>query len=149
MTPLKKVYSAFLAKMLDDEYGAWTIEEITQDLNQLLKAAIVWFKFPRVSLEFTIDEDGDECFVNDLDNEEIQIIATYMKCEWLNRSILTWEHIKAQYTERDFSEANLLDKLCATLEMEKKNALRLESLYYRSIKGKPFRYRRLAGYNDD
>lgn len=140
MTPFSKVYDAFLAKMLDDEYGAWTVEEIEQDLEQLLKAAICWFKFPRIPLD--INEDG---FVNSLTNIEIQIIATYMKCEWLNRSILTWEHIKAQYTERDFSEANLLDKLCATLEQEKKNALKLESIYYRSIKGKPFKYQRLAG----
>ena len=149
MTPFEAVYSAFLSKMLDDEYGDWTIEEIKQDLNQLLKAAITWFKFPRVSLDFAIDEDGNEVgFVERLDNEEIQIIATYMKCEWLNRSILTWEHIKAQYTERDFSEANLLNKLCSALEQEKKNALRLESIYYRSIKGKPFRYRKLAGFNE-
>lgn len=148
MTPCEKVYEVFLSKILDDEYGAWTIEEIKRDLNQLLRAAIVWFKFPRISLQLDKDEDGNEYFVDTLENEEIQIIATYMKCEWLNRSILTWEHIKAQYTERDFSEANLLDKLCAALEQEKKNALKLESIYYRSIKGKPFKYRKLAGFND-
>ena len=36
-----------------------------------------------------------------------------MKCEWLNRTILTWEHVKPMYEEKDFSEANLIDKLHA------------------------------------
>ena len=56
------------------------------------------------------DETGEENFADDLNNEEIQILATYMKCEWLNRTILTWENVKPLYEERDFSQANLLDK---------------------------------------
>lgn len=139
-TPFKDVYKAFLPKILEDEWGQWTREEIEFDLRQIMEAAIPNFKFPRVSL----DRD-DEGFYEDLDNEEIQIIATYMKCEWLNRNILTWENVKSLYEERDFSQANLLKSLGETLERERKNALRLESLYYRSIKGKPFKYKRLAG----
>ena len=42
-----------------------------------------------------------------------------MKCEWLNRSIMTWENVKPLYEERDFSQANLLDKLKNTLESER------------------------------
>ena len=109
-------------------------------MRQLLESAIPWFKFPRISLER--DNEG---FKEELSNEEIQIIASYMKCEWLNRCIMTWENIKTLYEERDFSQANLLDKLGETLERERNNALKLESIYYRSIKGKPFKYRKLAG----
>lgn len=139
-TPFNKVYDAFLAKILDDEWGQWTFEEMECDLRALLDGALPYFKFPRVSLE--IREDS---FVEDLSNEEIQIIATYMKCEWLNRCILTWENVKTLYEERDFSQANLLDKLGDTLTKERKNALNLESIYYRSIKGKPYGYQKLAG----
>ena len=67
-----------------------------------------------------------------------------MKCEWLNRTILTWENIKPLYEERDFSQANLLSKFNETLEAEKYNALTLESIYYRSITGAPFAYTKLA-----
>lgn len=102
-------------------------------------AAIPRFKFPRVSLEFS----GDS-FVGDLGNTEIQILAQYMKVEWLNRSILTWENIKPLYTERDFSPANMLDKLKQLLEIEKKDALEQERIYYRSINGQPWEYERLA-----
>ena len=90
-------------------------------------------------------ERNEEGFLEKLENAEIQILSTYMKCEWLNRSIMTWENIKPLYEERDFSQANLLDKLKNTLESERLNAARLEGVYYRSIKGKSYKYRKLAG----
>lgn len=141
MTNFQVVYDAFLAKMLDDEWANWYEDDILEDWKSLLMSAIPWFKFPRVSLEVSEDEDA---FVDDLNNEEVQILATYMKCEWLNRTILTWENIKPLYEERDFSQANLLSKFNDTLAAEKKNAARLESIYYRSIKRKPFDYTQLA-----
>ena len=141
MTDFQVVYDAFLGKILEDEWVQWDLEDIEADWKVLLMGALPWFKFPRVSLE--INEDGDG-FVEDLNNEEVQILATYMKCEWLNRTILTWENVKPLYEERDFSQANLLDKFNEMLAAEKKNAARLEALYYRSIKRKPFGYSQLA-----
>lgn len=79
-----------------------------------------------------------------MDNEEIQIIATYMKCEWLNRTILTWENVKPLYEERDFSQANLLSKFTELLKKEESKVHRLESIYYRAPQRKPFSYRLLA-----
>ena len=145
MTQLQVVYDAFLGKMLEDEWMNWDLEDIEADWRVLLNAALPWFKFPRVSLDIIVDEEDDEeKFEADLSNEEIQIIATYMKCEWLNRTILTWENVKPLYEERDFSQANLLDKFNEMLAAEKKNAARLEAVYYRSIKRKPFEYRQMA-----
>lgn len=141
MTNFQVVYDAFLAKMLDDEWANWYEDDILEDWKALLMSAIPWFKFPRVSLEVN---EGEDAFIDDLNNEEVQILATYMKCEWLNRTILTWENIKPLYEERDFSQANLLSKFNDTLAAEKKNAARLESIYYRSIKRKPFDYTQLA-----
>ena len=142
MTSIQAVYDAFLTKMLEDEWLNWTDEENQQDWRSLLDGAIPWFKFPRVSLE--IDEDGN--FVDEnISNVEIQILATYMKCEWLNREILTWENVKPLYVERDFSQANLIDKLKTLLEREEYKALKLERIYYRSREGKPFDFRKLAG----
>jgi hypothetical protein len=139
MTPYTKVYDAFLARILEDEWDNWLIEEAEQDWRLILEAALPWFKFPRVSLE--TNENG---FVNTLGVEEIQILANYMKCEWLNRCILTWENIKPMYNERDFSQANLLDKLQNKLDGERETARELESIYYRSRKGRPFNFASLA-----
>lgn len=140
MTPLQTVYDAFLATMLEDEWQLWEDYEVQQDLRAILSTALPQFRFPRVDLAI----NGDS-FVSELSNTEIQILARYMKCEWLNRSILTWENIKPLYEERDFSMANMLDKLYDSLAYEKKEAKRIESIYYRSIDNKPFNYSKLAG----
>lgn len=140
MTSFDKVYDAFLAKILEDEWNCWTEEEMRQDLKVLLLGSLIWFKFPRVSLDY---DDEYDYFYEELNNTEIQILATYMKCEWLNRTILTWENIKPLYEERDFSQANMLDKLNNTLAAERKNARQLEAKYYRSIDYKPFHYNKL------
>ena len=139
MTSFQPIYDAFLSKILEDEWQNWTVEEMEADMFTLLQGAISWFKFPRVSLEYT-----SEGFTDNLSNEEIQILACYMKCEWLNRTILTWENVKPLYEERDFSQANLIDKFNQMLAAEKKNAAKLEANYYRSVNKKPFAYRKLA-----
>ena len=142
MTPFRKVNEAFLSRILEDEWQHWMLEEAEQDWYQIMINALTWFKFPRTSLE--INEEG---FINDLSNEEIQIIADFMKCEWLNRCIMTWENVKPLYEERDFSQANLLDKLDDLYKAQEEKALRREAVYYRSIKGKPFDFSKLAGGN--
>ena len=139
-TNLQDVYDAFLAKMLEDEWTGWDKEEeVKKDWKAILESAIPYFKFPKKSLAFS----GDS-FVEKLNNIEIQILATYMKVEWLNRTILTWENVKPLYYEKDFSQANLIDKFRQLLEREEKKAHRLESIYYRSIDGKPFDYGKLT-----
>lgn len=142
MTPFSKVYDAFLSRILEDEWQHWMKEEAERDWYQIMTNAVTWFKFPRVSLEF--DDNG---FIDDLNNEEIQIIADFMKCEWLNRCIMTWENVKPLYEERDFSQANLLDKLDELQQAQEKKARQREANYYRSIKGKPFDFSKLAGGN--
>lgn len=142
MTPYTKVYEAFLARILEDEWDKWLIDEAEADWRQILDMAIPHFKFPRVSLEQT-----DDGFSGDLGVEEIQILANFMKVEWLNRCIMTWENVKPLYVERDFSQANLLDKLNAMITNERANAEKMESIYYRSRKGKPFDFSKLATKN--
>ena len=143
MTSFDIVYTAFLSKVLEDEWGEWKEAEVEEDLFTLLQAAIARFKFPRVSLEYT-----SEGFTDTLTNDEVQILASYMKCEWLNRNILTWENVKPLYEERDFSQANLLDKFNNMLAAEQSQAAKLEAIYYRSVKKRPFEYRRLAQQDD-
>ena len=48
------------------------------------------------------------------------------------------KNIKPLYEERDFSQANLLDKLNSLYEAQEKKAREREAIYYRSRKGKPF-----------
>ena len=141
-TPLTKVYDSFESKILEDEWGDWTIEDIRADEFQILCAAIPWFKFPRSSLEF---DETQENFLGDLDNKEIQLLSTYMKCEWIDRTITSWENLKPLYDERDFSQANLIDKFREKLKDEREVAHWQESNYYRSRDAKPFDFSKMAG----
>jgi len=52
--------------MLDDEWANWYEEDLQADWKALLMGALTWFKFPRVSLDYT-----DEGFISDLNNDEI------------------------------------------------------------------------------
>ena len=54
-TPYETIYSAFLSKVLEDDWGKWTIEEVEMDIKQIMLAALPWFKFPRNSLELSTE----------------------------------------------------------------------------------------------
>ena len=118
-TPLLKIYNAFLVRITADE---WTLEEelaiVERDWQELLRMAIFRFKYPRIDLTIEdLDEEADTPqlhrfqFVNDLTNDEIQLLALYMKHEWIKRCIASWENIRQLYADKDFSQANHLDKL--------------------------------------
>lgn len=158
-TPFLKVYDAFLARITADE---WTLEEelaiVERDWQELLKIAIFRFKYPRVKLE--IEEVSNEGeienenhpqlqtyqFVGDLTNDEIQLLALYMKHEWIKRCIASWENIRQLYADKDFSQANHLDKLNkleAAVELE---VHRAEGIYDRSREKTPAElFKKLAG----
>ena len=155
-TPFLKVYDAFLARITADE---WTLEEelaiVERDWQELLNIAIFRFKYPRVSLEKEEIEPNDNDnphelkmyqFVDDLTNDEIQLLALYMKHEWVKRCIASWENIRQLYADKDFSQANHLDKLNkleAAIEKEVRHA---EGVYDRSRKKRPADlFKRLAG----
>jgi hypothetical protein len=152
-TPFLKVYDAFLARISADE---WTLEEelaiVERDWQELLKIAIFRFKYPRVDLSveelYPTNDDGlkQYQFVGDLSNDEIQLLALYMKHEWVKRCIASWENIRQLYSSKDFSQANHLDKLIkleAAIELEVHKA---EGIYDRSrYKNPADLFKRLAG----
>lgn len=124
-TPFLKVYDAFLARISADD---WMLEEelaiVERDWRALLEMAIARFKYPRTKLEFEItDNDGiaQYQFIDDLSNEEIQLLALMMKHEWVKRCIASYNEIRYLYADKDFSQANHLDKL---LKLE--SAVKLE-----------------------
>ena len=153
-TPFLKVYEAFLARITADE---WTLEEelaiVERDWQELLQIAIFRFKYPRVDLIIEELDDNSENeglkqyqFVNDLNNDEIQLLALYMKHEWVKRCIASWENIRQLYADKDFSQANHLDKLNkleAAIQLE---VHRAEGVYDRSREKRPAELsRKLAG----
>ena len=152
-TPFLKVYDAFLARITADE---WTLEEelaiVERDWQELLNIAIFRFKYPRVSLVVEEINDGDDeqliskQFVEDLTNDEIQLLALYMKHEWVKRCIASWENIRQLYADKDFSQANHLDKLNKLESAIQLEVHRAEGIYDKSRNKSPADlFRKLAG----
>ena len=153
-TPFVKVYDAFLARITADE---WTLEEeltiVERDWRELLRMAIFRFKYPRVSLEYeqivqveTPEQLTTYQFVDDLTNDEIQLLALYMKHEWIKRCIASWENIRQLYESKDFSQANHLDKL-NKLQLQVEDEIhKAEGIYDRSRDKRPADlFKHLAG----
>ena len=157
-TPVIKVYDAFLARITADE---WTLEEelaiVERDWQELLQMAIFRFKYPRVSLDIEeINSNESEemespqiksyQFVNNLTNDEIQLLALYMKHEWIKRCIASWENIRQLYADKDFSQANHLDKLNKLEVAVAREIHKAEGIYDRSREKTPANlFRKLAG----
>lgn len=147
MIKLMDVYDAFLAKVNEDDWcSCYSKEEMDwylQDWKSILDSAILYFKFPRCGLDIDVEQ---QCFTDEkMSQDEIQILAIYMKQEWLKRTVDSWENIKTQYEESDFSQANLLKTFIALRQQVIEESQYAESLYYRSRQKKPFHYSKLAG----
>lgn len=147
MVTLMDVYDAFLSKVNEDDwahcYSQEDLEWFIKDWRAFLNSALPYFKFPRCSLE--INEETQSFVDKRVGQQEIHVIATYMKQEWLKRTIDSWENIKTQYDEKDFSQANLLKTFIQLKDQVITEAKYAESVYYRSVNKKPFSFRKLAG----
>ena len=143
-TPLQDVYDAFLSKIEADD---WMLTEeenvVTEDWRMLLNAAIMQFRYPRVSLDY---DKESAVFTDNLGNDEIQILANLMKLEWIRRCISTWDNIRQLYSDKDFSQANFLDKLNKTGEQVRDECRLMLDRYGRSTNYKPSKlFGKLAG----
>lgn len=142
-TPFQAIYDAFLARIESDE---WSLPEqfelAKRDWQEFLKIAVFRFRYPRVDLSYS-EQLGE--FEGELTNDEIQVLATFMKHEWIRRCIASWEEIKMLYSNKDFSQANHLDKLIKLNDQTNYECVKTQAIYSRVINKQPFDFRKLAG----
>ena len=143
-TPLQKVYDAFLAKLEEDEWMlAEDVNVVEDDWRQILDAAIFRVRYPHVSLDYDA-ETG--IFIDTLGNDEIQLLANLMKSEWINRTIAVWDNLRQLYSDKDFSQANFLDKLNKTGAQVDDTCRLMLDRYGRAVRYKPNKiFSKLAG----
>ena len=142
-TPCQAIYDSFLARISSDEWVLPDEMYIAQrDWFEFLKMAIFRFRFPRKSLEYDVEQMA---FNEELDDAEIQVLAIYMKHEWVKRCVASWEEIRMLYSNKDFSQANHLDKLIKLSDQLELECAKSAATYYRSINGRPYDYTKLAG----
>jgi len=144
-TELQEVYDFLLAKT-DAKEWAWTedIELLQADWKMLLRMAIQDFLFPRVSLELEENIDGETVFVDTITDAEKQVLATYMKHEWLKRCITNWKNIEMLYHDKDFKISGKASHLNALINLEAvydEECKKVANKYSRKV----FNYTDLAG----
>lgn len=145
-TAFQNVFDAFLARIESDDWSLpEELEMAERDWFELMKIAIFRFKYPRVSLDFDIETDT---FESELTNDEIQVLAVLMKHEWIRRCIASWEEIKMLYSNKDFSQANHLDKLLKLSQQVNEQCIKAQATYSRVINKRPFDFKVLAGKNN-
>lgn len=139
MTLFTKVQDSFLSKVTDDmqlELDKTETEALLEEL--LLQDAIPMFEFPRIDLDDIGTDSDDNPYWNiDLTNEEINILATYMVCAWLDQQINSVENTRQKYTGADFkmtSQANHLKTLQSLRKDWERKGLHLQRLYSRRKK---------------
>lgn len=137
-TPFREIYEIFLSGITQDEWDTMTeIGFLEKDWLMILKSAIPMFMFPRVKLNYN---ETEECFVNKLGDDEIQLLAVFMRNVWLKRALYSCRVIEQQYNTKDFqltSTANQLDKLIAAAEYSDKECKHRTNLYSRVINHEP------------
>ena len=113
------------------------------DMREILDGAIFRVRYPHVSLDYDA-ETG--LFIETLGKDEIQLLALLMKSEWINRCIATWDNIRQLYSDKDFSQANFLDKLNKTGAQVEDTCRLMLDRYGRAVRYKPNRiFGKLAG----
>lgn len=148
MITLQQVYDNFLSRVTDDEWADCNVTEedlewMIADWRSILNQAIPYFKFPRCSL---LIDDITQTFVDpNMSEDEVAILAVYMKQQWVKRSIDTWENIKTQYEEHEFSQAHLLNQFIKLKAQADEEAKELEAIYYRAPNKRVFNFGKLAG----
>ena len=95
MVTLMDVYDAFLSRVNEDDwahcYSQEDLEWFIKDWRAFLNSALPYFKFPRCSLE--INEETQSFVDERVGQQEIHVIATYMKQEWLKRTRKIYKEI--------------------------------------------------------
>ena len=115
----------------------------------MLISAIPGFEFPRKNINKytleaaapanganTIDYLNDDCsvFMMELTQEEINILAVLMMCNWLQRQITSIENVRMKYSGSDFkftSQANHMSKVQALKTEYERLGFHMQRLYKR------------------
>lgn len=143
-TPFTNIYDLFFTKIVDDYFMEITEEETRAACQDLLLSSVYMFEFPRVPLDYILNEKQEDqttisYFTHKLNDEEKNILATYMVVAWLGQQLATVELVRMKYSGTDFkftSQANHLQKLNQLRTQYTQQGFHLQRLYKRRFRDK-------------
>jgi len=125
------IFQKFMHEIDDFDLTSLTEEEMKVENKLTLSKAITLFKKCKQSL---IRDDVLEIFTNDLTEEEMWILADYMRKVWLDEKINNGELLKLRLTDKDFktfSPADLLGTMSKLkLQYDKELKLKVNNYLY-------------------
>jgi hypothetical protein len=124
-TPYENVFDSFLSKIEDDFYTNIQFD-IEADLTKLLNTAIVQFDFPKVDI---LDKDDVmQQFNIDLSLHEIEILANFMKLEWIKRKINSASLLQQMIGDKDFRLTSQANHLKVLIDLKSETEKEINSL---------------------
>lgn len=136
----KFLFPLFLSTLSSCTLASYADEELEQALNEFAVRAIARFRFPRIDLAYTIDENGKGSFVNNITMSELEVILCWMKVLWLEYQLSKERNYENLYADKDvkaFSSGNLIASIVKALDTFTTQARKIEEFYYRSNNGIP------------
>ena len=102
------VFPKFMHEINDFDLTSLTEEQMTVENKLTLSKAVTLFKKCKQNL---VRDDITETFTNTLTEEEMWILADYMRKVWLDEKINNGELLKLRLTDKDFKTFSPADQL--------------------------------------
>ena len=89
MTPYENVFNRFLHKIEDPELATYSEDDQNSIMIEFMNTALANMELEGISLTSNLnDRDNDLMeFTDDLTNMEIELLAIYMNCAWLEQKM--------------------------------------------------------------
>lgn len=145
MVSFETLYNQFLSSISSYTLSQLSDDDIKAELFNLAERAIAAFKFPKVSLTYSEQEDDygglSHYFDNNVTQKELNVLIAHMKVYWIEFQISKEERLQTLYYDdnvRTFSTANMLAQLNRMYENFVKIAEKAEYNYSRiAADGRP------------
>lgn len=137
-TPVEEIYRKFLG-MIEDEEWLLVDEDVIEDLmlNYLENATV---EFHQCKKDLTIDFNN-MCFVEELNMNEILILAWGMVIHYLQPKIKREENLRQFVSDKDFSKLSNANMLMRLMGLEDKARKQLE------VYQNKYRFKECTGWN--
>lgn len=109
--------------------------DLVDYLNNLVFRSVASFNFPKLSLAYGIDSEGEYYFLEQITQREVNVLIAYMKAYWLEKSADSDSDASLIYYDRDVKtydaakREGALQKRLTNARKEVQNALKL---YYQA-----------------
>jgi hypothetical protein len=112
MTSFQAVFQRFLNKITDSDLASLPTQNVESIMSDFLQSSLV--RFRKCKKDLNSFDLTTMTFNVDLTLDEIEILANWMKYEWLEQQINRIELLRQSLSSKDFamySQANHLDKM--------------------------------------